>query len=178
MGRDIEYKPKDIITALAASPVDLDPREQDFVSKVREFGWHCTNVFGDEQGPGFSYSTGIWLSTGFPEIVVFSLKSETAQAVIWDIFRDIQSGKPPPIGARTSSIFANIDAVLLPCAKSRYRNFLGWSRWFYGGDDFDCVQLVWPDATGRFPWEPKFDQQRQDNQPDMTEKGWTAALAN
>ncbi|HEY1605029.1 MAG TPA: DUF4262 domain-containing protein [Allosphingosinicella sp.] len=30
---------------------------------------------------------------------------------------------------------------------------LGWSRWFYGGDVFPYLRLVWPDRVGLFPWE-------------------------
>jgi hypothetical protein len=173
-----KYEPKDIATALDAPPDVLDAGERKFVSIIREHGWHLTNVFADEENLGFAYSTGIWLKTGFPEIVAFSLKQQNVHAVLWDIFRGIQSGNPPPIGKR-AGIFADLDGVLLPCAKSpHYRELFGWSRWFYGGDDFECVQLVWPDTQGRFPWERGFEQGFRDLQPDLTEHGWTAALAN
>lgn len=58
-------------------------------------------------------------------------------------------------------------------AKRHFANFLGWSRWFYGGDEFPCLQLVWPDRSGLFPWEPDFDPEFGGDQPDPTEQGWT-----
>ncbi|MFL5577733.1 MAG: DUF4262 domain-containing protein [Gemmatimonadaceae bacterium] len=33
------------------------------------------------------------------------------------------------------------------------RSFVGFARWFYGGDDFPVLQVVYPDRTGRYPWE-------------------------
>src|SRR5262245_1598505 len=60
-------------TALDALTSQLDQHEQDFVAKIREFGWFGTNVFEDAEGPGFSYTTGFWVSLGVPEVIVFSL---------------------------------------------------------------------------------------------------------
>jgi len=54
----------------------------------------------------------------------------------------------------------------------------GESRWFYGGDDFPCLQIVWPDRAGRFPWEADFDAQFEGNQPDLTEQGWVNEITD
>jgi Domain of unknown function (DUF4262) len=166
-----------MLTALDARADALDSHEQDFVAQIREHGWFRTNVFADEERPGFSYTTGFWLTTGFPEIIVFSLKTETAHSILWDLFREVHSGKIPAIGRAVSDIFGNTNAALIPCAKKHYRDYLGWSRWFYAGDEFDCLQLVWPDKAGIFPWQPNFDEDFRNAQPDLTEAGWVAALA-
>jgi hypothetical protein len=164
-------------TALDAPTEALDEHEQNFVAKIREHGWMRTTVFADEDGPGFCYTTGFWLATGFPEIIVFSLKTETAHSILWDLFKDLQSGKRPAMGKPVPDIFGNIKAALVPCAKKYYRNYLGWNRWFYAGDEFECLQLVWPDTVGIFPWQPNFDERFRSDQPDLTEAGWIAALA-
>ena len=69
-------------------------------------------------------------------------------------------------------------AYVFPVAKRHYANHLGWSRWFYAGDDFPCQQIVWPDRAGLFPWEAGFDPTFANKQPDLTEHGWLAALTN
>lgn len=38
--------------------------------------------------------------------------------------------------------------------KRRYREYLGYARWFYDGDGFDVLQIVWPDKQASFPGEP------------------------
>ena len=167
-----------MLTALDAPFKRLDEHEQNFVSNVREHGWFRTNVFGEEALPGFSYITGFWLSAQTPEIIVFSMKAQIAHDLLWDMFRDGRAGVKYPVAMRTNQIFANAPAYLFPVAKNRYREHLGWSRWFYGGDDFPCLQLVWPDRDGLFPWEQGFDESFRQDQQDLTEQGWLNSLVN
>jgi hypothetical protein len=165
-------------TALDAPPEVLDQHERSFVAKIREHGWFCTNVQADAEGPGFAYTTGFWVKIRKPEVIVFGLRNEIAHQVLWDIFHDAEEDRGLPVGIRTNQVFANIAAYAFPVAKRHYANHLGWSRWFYGGDNFPCLQIVWPDQAGVFPWEADFDQTFAEDQPDLTENGWLAALAN
>lgn len=164
-------------TALDAPPDALDQDEQSFVAKIREHGWFRTTVFGDDKGPGFSFTTGFWVNANHPELIMFSTKDEIVRDVFWDLFRQVKDGRPLPIGERTDAVFANLPAYAFPVAKKHYADFLGWSRWFYGGDDFQCLQIVWPDRDGVFPWQSGFDHTFADDQPDLTESGWLASLA-
>ena len=159
-------------TALDAPADVLDDQEKSFVAQVREHGWFRTSVFEDDDGPGFSYTTGFWLGAKAPEIIVFSLKSEIAHAVLWDLYRDAAAGTVFPVGQRLSNVFGNIDAVFLPVARPFYPEHLGWSRWFYGNDDWPCVQLVWPDAHGKFRWEPGYEVRFANSQPNLTGEAW------
>jgi len=52
------------------------------------------------------------------------------------------------------------------------------SAWLYGRPDFPSLQLVWGDATGRFPWHAEFDQKLLNLQPDLSPEGWARSLAN
>jgi len=167
-----------MLTALDASDDAFDDGERNFVSNIREHGWFRTNVFAEAEFPGFSYTTGFWVSLRRPEIITFSLRSETTHDIYWDIFRDARGGIEIPIGRRTNEIFANNPAYVFLVAKKRYPEYLGWSRWFYGGDDFPCLQLVWPDRAGLFPWDSGADEAFLSSQPDLTEDGWLASLAD
>jgi len=165
-------------TALDASEANLDSDEQTFVAKVREHGWFRMSVAGDSEGPGFSYTTGFWVSARQPEVILFGLKSETAHDVFWDLFRDAEGNKSLVPGRATQEVFGNQPAYVFPVAKRFYAEYLGWSRWFYGSDDFPCFQIVWPDRNGVFPWQPGFDPQFFGSQPDLSEMGWQAILAD
>ncbi len=33
-----------------------------------------------------------------------------------------------------------------------YVEFVGCAMWFYGGDNFPILQVVWPDSQHRYPW--------------------------
>lgn len=166
-----------MLTALDAQESALDRHEQSVVANIRKHGWYRTSVLKEEGEPGFSYSTGFWVSAQIPEVVIFSTKSEIAHDLHWDIFRNAKAGVKYPLALRTNDIFENLPAYLFPMAKRHYREHLGWSRWFYGGDEFPCLQLVWPDRDSRFPRESGFNEAFRPDQPDLTEKGWLAALA-
>jgi hypothetical protein len=159
-------------TALDADPAELDEHEQNFVEKIRTYGWFGMHVGGDEAGPRFSYTTGFWLKFAFPEIIVFGLRREVAQDTFWYMYRELEAGKLFEIGIRESNIFQNVPAVLLPVSAQHYRAHLGWSRWFYGHDEFQCLQLVYPDVNGQFPWEGVPDSVRA-APPDLTTSNWS-----
>ena len=159
-------------TALDADPAKLDEHEQNFVAMIREFGWFATQVAGDKDGSAFSYTTGFWLKFEFPEIVLFGLERQVAHDTLWHIYRELEAGKRFAIGTRDDEIFQNVAAMLLPVSTQHYRDHLGWSRWFYGNDDFQCLQLIFPDRTGRFPWEEVSESFRT-LQPDLTSGNWS-----
>jgi hypothetical protein len=162
-----------MVTALDVDPSKLDEQEQNFVSQIRKHGWLDTSVFGDEEGHGFSYTTGFWLNLKFPEVITFSLKREIAHDTFWHIYQTLKSGDVLAIGKPIESIFESGEAALLPVSESRFKDHLGWSRWFYGGDDFRCVQLVWTDPNGFFPWQTGFSAEFIEAQPDLTDGKWS-----
>ena len=165
-------------TALDSPINSLDEAEQSFVGKIREHGWFRTSIISDDEGPGFSFTTGMWVSAQQPEFVIFSMKNEIAHNVFWDLFRDANNGKALETGRRLSDVFGNASAYAFPVAKRHYASYLGWSCWFYGGENFPCLQIVWPDRAGLFPWELGFDRSFIGDQPDLSENGWIEAICN
>ena len=163
-------------TALDAKTGRLDEAEEAFVGKIREHGWFRTGVFAEQDSPGFSYTTGFCVSASHPELIIFSMKDDIAHDVFWDMFRDAKSGKVSTPGKRTTEVFANLPAYAFEVAQKHYHGLLGWSRWFYGGNDFRCLQIVWPDRGGLFPWELGFAAEFAKDQPDLTERGWVNHL--
>ena len=165
-------------TLLDAPSDALDPTGHAIVAKVRADGFFRAEVFADAIGPGYSYSTGFWVSTGQPEIVLSSVKGVIAHDVFWDMFRLAKASRPLSLRQPTDQVFANRTVYAFPMDKRFYADQLSWSRWFYGGEDFPCLQIVLPDHKGVFPWEAGCDPDFAGNQPDLTEHGWQASLAN
>jgi len=126
----------------------------------------------DGEGPGFAYTTGFWLKFRFPEVILFSMRQQTAHDTFWTIYHELDAGRRLPIGEPTDALFQNVAAVLLPVSLQHYRNHFGWSRWFYGSDEFECLQVVYPDRDGHFPWATDASAQARAAQPDLTEGNW------
>lgn len=165
-----------MLTALDAPLDALDDHEQKFVATIREHGWFHTHVLGDAEHSPFNYSTGWWHSINHPEMIVFGISAETSGSILWDIYREVLAGDPLEVGTRTDRAFKNLPAYAFEVSPKFYPEYVGWSRWFYGGDDFRCLQLVWPDRSGRFAWEDGAEPSLAETQPDLTSNGWRAAI--
>ena len=161
-----------MFTALDAPLGRLDEHEQNFVGKIRAHGWFGTHVMPGSEAPGFVYTTGLWLKFRFPEVILFSMRRETAHDTFWTIYRELEAGRRPAIGEPTGAIFQNVAAVFLPVSLPQYPNYLGWSRWFYGNDEFECLQLVYPDRDGHFSWATEASNDARAAQPDLTDGNW------
>jgi hypothetical protein len=155
-------------TALDADPARLDAHEQNYVANIRKHGWTEMRVAAGKNLPGFSYTTGFWLKLDFPELIVFGLEGEVVRDTFWHMYRTLEAGQRFAVGVREDKIFENVPAVLLPVSPQHYRNYLGWNRWFYGNDMFECLQLIFPDIDGHFPWEGSVGAA-----PDLTEGNWS-----
>lgn len=166
-----------MITALDAPPDLLDAEETLFVAKIREHGWHGTLVGAGDGEPQFAYSSGFWLRTGQPEMMIFGLRPTVAQSALWAAYRAIGGGHRFVSGTRTDELFEGMSAYVFTVARRFYPTYLGWSRFFYGNDDFPCQQIVWADRAGLFPWEAGYDRSFELSQIDLTERGWVASLS-
>jgi hypothetical protein len=165
-----------MFTALDAPPERLDQHEQNFVAQIRNHGWFGTHVMPEGDKPGFAYTTGFWLKFEFPEVILFSMRQQAARDTFWTIYHELEAGRLPPVGEPTAAIFQNAAAVFLPLSLQHYRCHLGWSRWFYGNDEFECLELVYPDRDGRFPWAAEASNAARAAQPDLTEGNWSGLL--
>ncbi|MBU6373907.1 MAG: DUF4262 domain-containing protein [Alphaproteobacteria bacterium] len=166
-----------MLTALDAPEEVLDEDEREFVAQIRTHGWFGTHIYAEGDASGFSFTTGFCVTLNHPEVIVFGLDGEIAHDVLWDVFRDVRDGRPLRAGVRLDGVLADLPIYVFPVDVRHYEDHLGWSRWFYAGDAFPCLQLVWPDAAGVFPWEPEFTPEFVGLQPDLTTHGWRAALA-
>jgi hypothetical protein len=167
-----------MITAFDLPPETLDEAEQSFCRNIRQHGWLRTAALAEAGKPGFSYTTGFALNAQQPELMIFSTDDAVAHEMFWVLYRRAQSGRALAVGRRTSDVFSNLPAYAFPVAPGQHAAYLGWSRWFYRGDGFPCLQIVWPDRAGLFPWEPGFDEAFASDQVDLTELGWARHLAD
>ena len=155
----------------------LDEAERNFIDGIRTHGWMQTQALDEDDKPGFCFTTGFQATIGHPELICFKIDRKTANEIFWVLYRCAQNGKPVPRRVRTAGVLRHDDAYVFPVAKRHFAAYLGWSRWFYRGDDFECLQIVWPDEAGVFPWEPGFDSEYANAQIDLTERGWAAEAA-
>ena len=154
----------------------LDDYERKILSNIDEYGWHGTYVMSDENQPGFTYSVGFWLNATAPEVLICGLPQENGHNLLWSLFDSWRGGQLPPVGQPVTDILKGFDCYFFPVSKRAYSTYPRSAQWFYGGDDFPCFQLVWPDFAGIFPWQDGFDEKFSRDQPDVSEGGWSAQI--
>jgi hypothetical protein len=152
----------------------LSEYEQNLIDNVARYGWHCTIVgAGDRGEPGFAYTVGLWETHCTPELIVFGLGNRLMHAMLSEMVRQLEGGKPLSDGARWSTLLEGFDCVTRPVHPTQrvpqYLNSALWYRGYRTGDeDIDAYQVFWPGAEqGLFPWERGCDPFVRDCQPQL-----------
>ena len=130
-----------------------DQMEDVVRDNVTEHACHVMKVPADDEGPGFVYSIGLTKTYGEPELICFGLRDEVMHWMINEVRDRMANGKTFSEKQRVSGLIEGYDCELRKVQKSRYREYFGYALWFYGGSEFDALQIVWPDKAHRFPWD-------------------------
>lgn len=148
----------------------MTPAELKVLSDIDETGVHVVHVEGEDGKPGFSYTVGLWYSFEQPEVIVFGLPEQVAAELFDAIADEASEDKKFRDGERHEGLLVSYPVRFVAVPKVDHTLFLGQAQWAYEGDDFPCVQLVWPDKQGRWPWEPGVRQGFAESQPVLGRK--------
>ncbi|MDS4015890.1 MAG: DUF4262 domain-containing protein [Candidatus Accumulibacter sp.] len=143
---------------------DSDSTRQ-VLADVAEYGWHVVHILPDERGPGWSFSIGLFHTFGHPEFVVFGLPSERAQPIINGLGARIRSGSLFTHDSEDTDVLTGYPVRFVAVPESCSGNYFGYAIWFYRHQPFPVLQVVWPDRSGRFPWQSGYDPSLQGAQP-------------
>lgn len=133
---------------------DLQPEQRRVLDDVEAHGLHIVHVPGDDDAPGYSFTIGLWHSFEQPEVILFGLDPEVAQDLLDAIADEASEDRKYLDGTRHDDVLVGYPVRFLAVPKEQYVEHLGPALWAYEGHEFPCVQLVWPDKQGRWPWEP------------------------
>ena len=115
---------------------------------------------------GYAHTIGLPTTFGFADVVVFGLTPVAARGLLGEVVALLRGGVVPPVGALFVGLLDNdLRSALLPVAAEAQGDlFAGACNW-YGTDEIEMVQLVWPDRNGWLPWESGFDRKLTFAQP-------------
>lgn len=127
----------------------------EFLAHVREnidqHGWHAQGVGARPDRPTYTYTVGL-TAMGFEELVVVGLLPSQAHEVLTGGVRLLQDGVGLHAGRIVQGLLEGLPIKTTDCSNEH----LNVARSVYGVEVM-AVQLVWPDAAGRFPGEPGHD---------------------
>jgi hypothetical protein len=135
----------------------LSKEDERTVSHVEEFGCSVVNVKREEYGLGWSYTVGVFDTSGRPEIITVGLLPETTHFALNEAAKLQRAGADLTKG-RYRNLIGKVDCEFRPVDPKWVEHLMGWALWYYNGDDFPVIQAVYPDLQNRFPEDEGFDE--------------------
>lgn len=135
----------------------LSKEDERTISHVEEFGCSVVNVKRTTYGLGWSYTLGVFDTSGRPEIITVGLLPETAQFALNQAAKLLRAGVDLTKG-RHRDLIGEVDCEFRPVDPKWVEQLMDWALWYYDGDDFPVIQAVYPDLQNRFPEDEGFDK--------------------
>jgi len=146
------------------------PQIEDEPDKViiRNVGEHGCHIVGIADGePRYAFSIGLFLNYGQAELIIFGLDSIDSCNVINSIRDRAAAGRKYVAGEVCDDLLVESRICFVEVPLRLYGDYLGTAIWFYEKSPrpFPCLQMVWSDRDGRFPWQSGYDERLKGHQP-------------
>lgn len=126
------------------------------LADIAEYGLHVMSVMEDGDLPPFTYSLGIEQSLGMPELIVIGLKSGVAHSAINECYRQMKADPSIGPGSRIADLLGGgFECLIGEVAPEKAKEYMYWTSWLYKGNGFRTLQIIFPNTSGVFPWEPE-----------------------
>ncbi|MFV8050288.1 DUF4262 domain-containing protein [Mycobacterium sp. 48b] len=143
-----------------------EDRDSRITADVADHGWHVVGVGGGDETPAdWAYSIGLWHTLRRPEICLFGLRIETMMSIVNIAGQEVRDGNPLEPGQLRDDILNDYLVAVREAHPSWYRDFFGAGIDYYRAGEFPVLQVFWPDAEGRFPWDDQVQEYCRAAQP-------------
>jgi uncharacterized protein DUF4262 len=145
--------------------------EEKIVADIDEHGWHVMLVRGavnDDEGPWsphppaqaayealFSYTIGLRQTFAHPELILVGEWS-SAHPILNGVGELVREGARFAPGDTSDDVLEGYPARFGAVCEQCREECLTWASWAAGGEAFEALQLILPDAEGRWPDDPDY----------------------
>ena len=143
----------------------MDNFELRTIVHISEYGWSVVLVHGDDGGPGWAYTIGLWHSHRTPELGMFGGDVYEMEAILNTLGRQAAEGEPPADGDRREAVVRGQAAAFRTVDPRWYQAMFKGALSFYRQPPLSFLQVVWPDQQGLFPWQPGTELPFRHSQP-------------
>lgn len=141
----------------------------DPVQKIRDdiksSGFSMMSVMEDNDGPGFTYSIGIYQTAKAPEVVVIGPSHDLAQHLVNAYYLRTLDGEKFEANQEYGDFIAKFKVRFEAVPKGHYDDYFGRAIDNYGGSDFPVLQMILPSTSGVWPWDPNASEGLKSGQP-------------
>ena len=132
----------------AAQEQTAEQVRRDLQRVIDRFGWAVLHGGGSPGDPRYSSTVGL-TAFGHPEVIVVGLPFEAGEKYLNLVGEAVRNGARFAPGAATTALTDASSPVVFLQVEGDPRTTV--AEQFYGS--IEVLQLVWPDSTGKLPWE-------------------------
>lgn len=141
--------------------------------RIAQHGWTGMYVGDYATAPTWAYSVGFAETLGQPEVIVFDLPQDAADALLGEVFTQLKDGRLAledgrvwPEGEAHPCVWRKVDTSQLESDRGWFTFAMVRSLLRTGMPyAFEAFQLVLSDNEGRLPWEEGYDELLRPRQP-------------
>jgi len=104
------------------------PPVESFAADVERFGFAVVCVYGDDDGPEFAFSMGLYHTFKHPEIIVFGLSFDLARWVIRELAQRIDDGEKCEVDRLYDGLLEGYQCTFRNVPKDSYPDYFGYMR--------------------------------------------------
>ena len=127
---------------------------------IKENGFHVTYVLEAKDFTPFGYSTGLYKNFGIPEAFVSGLPNGLTNTLITNYAQTFRDQKVP-LYKKLNFIIDRFPVFLIAVKSLDLSEKILSSFKFYNQDNFDSIQIIFPDLNGKFPNEDGYDYDQE-----------------
>ncbi|MEG3156300.1 DUF4262 domain-containing protein [Lysobacter zhanggongensis] len=136
----------------------MEEYERNILAHIKEHGCSVTSVLDpDGDQPAFSYSIGVAQSSDAPELIVVGLDSKIGHWLVNEYNRRVKAGERFSPGVLYLGFLEGFAVQFGHVARHYRSEYMRSACWLHGGPNFEALQLIWPNTSGIWPWDPEAD---------------------
>ncbi len=123
---------------------------------IEKYGYHVTYVMEEKGFTPFGYSTGLYKNFGIPEVFISGLPNGLTNTLITN-YAETFKDKTILFNEKMDNLIDRFLVYLIPVESSLLEEKALASLRFYDGNNFNSVQIIYPDLNGFFPGNEGYD---------------------
>jgi hypothetical protein len=136
--------------------MELSESHERTLSRVETFGCEVVQVTSTDMSQGWSYTVGVYDTSGKPEVIAIGLRERTALVLLNEAADRLRQGINLAEG-RHRELIGEVECEFRPVDSKWVKHLMHAASWFYEGADIPVLQAVYPDTQNRFPEDANFD---------------------
>jgi hypothetical protein len=133
----------------------MDEAERRLLENIRRYDYHIVVVGAADTPSPFAHTVGLFHRFHHPEIVVVGLGEDRLVDILTHVAEEVRGGERFEAKKTYDDVLEAHDCTFRRVAARHFATHLARALWYYDGFPFPALQLVWPDADGRYPWQSR-----------------------